>query len=344
MAKVHVISPNGTLYPLAYRLALEGCEVGYFTSPTYKEINVWRSQDEENSNPFISFSPPTEAADFYLLDVRGDGRFGNVLVRERKVLLGGCRLTQRCTNDEEYRTKLVEGLLPSQGEETNELLPIVGFGMFDGEKWLEPQGVAFYQSRLMEGERGPHLGISGIMLKQAGDRLTSAITSPPLADFLSHASYRGFVHLHMRIGPEALFFDDIDFSLTSPTLFLLRELVRGPLYETLFNLSTGLLKHLSWRDDVATGVKLSFTPTKEDVVGELLSPSDYKHLWPDIGVIPPFINLAWVTARGQDVVEARRRVCRTVNMLQPHRSVIWRRDVVRETEAQMEKVKQWGWM
>jgi len=346
MAKVHVISQHANLYPLAHRLALEGHEVAFFTHEAFQAASLWQTAEGGDHNPRVSFRPPTEAADFYLLDPRGDGRLAATLVRERKMLLGGCRLTARIYKDEEYKAKLMS-LLPSSGNGvSDEMIPCMALGFFDGERMFEPQGVAFYQSRLMEGERGPHLGTTGMVLMRLGGKLASAAFPSQLTELLAHASYRGPVHTSMRVGPEALHFEDFDLSLTPPTLLLWQELTKGALYETLFNLSAGFLKRLPMRHDpIAMGVRMSFTPPSSEVVeGNLLNPSDYKHLWPELGATPPFLHLAWVTARGSDMLEARRRVYRTIDMVQPQPSVQYRKDIGRILEGQVNSVKEWGWM
>ncbi|MGW8178090.1 MAG: hypothetical protein ACWGQW_04755 [bacterium] len=343
MAKVHVVSEYASLYPLAHRLAGEGHDVTFYTREFFQNATVWST--EESANPRISFSPPTEAADFYLLDPRGNGGLATTLVRERKVLLGGCRLTTRLHKDPEYKQEVMK-MLPSVENGEGETVPCVVFGFFSGERMFEPQGVAFYQSRLMEGERGPHLGVTGMALLWLSGRLASVAFPSPLTEFLAHASYRGPVHILMRVGPEALYYDDVDLSLSQPTLLLWSELMKGELYESLFNLSAGFLKRFQMRSDpLAMGVRLSFTPPSlESLEGDLLQPTDFKHLWPEMGATPPFLHIAWATARGTDLVEARRRVYRTIGMINPQPVIQYRRDMGRALEEQVKMAKDWGWM
>ena len=340
MAKVHVLSKHARLYSLAYRLSLEGHDVTFFTEEAMRPTFLW---GDEGNGPRLSFTPPEEAADLYLLDSRGLGGFGADLVRERKVVLGGSKLSMRFDADPIARQQLVTHLLPGvEGEAT---LPCYAFGMFNGESWLEPQGLVLYQKRLMEGERGPLLGAAGASLIPLSGRLQAEAFPPQLTAFLQQAQYRGPVHISLKLGPEALLFEDIDLNLSYPSLMLWLEIVKSGLYDTLLGTVTSIVKGVPWRKGVTSlGLHLSLTASNEVSEEGLFDSADLHHTWPDAGITSPIIHLAWVTARGVDLQEAKRRVYRTVNLLSPQPQVQYRRDLGNVFDKQLSQVKEWGWM
>ena len=341
MAKVHVLSRYARLYPLAYRLSLEGHNVTFFTEEAMRPTLLWGNN--EGNSPRLSFTPPEEAADLYLLDSRGLGGFGADLVRERKVVLGGSRLSMRFDADAPARRKLINHLLPSVEGDTP--LSCYLFGMFNGESWLEPQGLVLYQRRLMEGERGPLLGAAGVSLTPLTGRLQTEAFSPQLTEFLQQAQYKGPVHLSLRLGPEALIFEDIDLNLSFPSLLIWSEIVKSSMYDTLLGTVTSIVKSVPWRKGVTSlGLHLSLLPSDEVSEEGLFNSADLHHTWPDAGATSSIIHLAWVTARGVDVQEAKRRVYRTVNILAPQSQVQYRRDLGNVFDRQLSQVKEWGWM
>jgi len=344
MATIFVISTNAKLYPLAYRLHQEGHIVSYFTTQQGAETIPW----PEDSGPRLLTGGVQEAADLYLLDSGGSGGFGDGLAKERKLYLGGSRLAVRAATNSEFRNKLGASLFP---REDGDVLPptslrIALSGFFDGSNWLAPSALTLSTNRLMEGNRGLDIGCSGSMLCLTKTRLS---VGEGLASFLSKAGYRGHVLVNASVYKDRVVWEGIELDSEIPFLLMWMEVYRGTLFELLMGLSSGLLKELPLRrEEYVLGVRLTLPSTsQEEIPIPPLTLSDDKHLWPDGGPDGGPNGVAgcgWVTARGIDASEARRRVYRTIERTEAHPATQYRQDVGRELETKLLTLQRWGWV
>ena len=338
MATIFVISTNAKLYPLAYRLHTEGHKVSYFTAPDKIQTIPW----PPDCGPELCTNGVAEAADLYLLDAGGSGGFGDGLARERKLCLGGSRLAVKAATSVEFKNKLGASLFPRDAEDIppSEGVRIALSGFFEGENWLAPPSLVLYSNRLMEGNRGRDIGISGALLSQNKTRLA---VGDGLASFLQRAGYKGHLLVTGCVWEDKVYWEGLELNADIPFLLLWAELYKGSLYELLMGLSSGLLKDLNLRrDPFVLGLRITLPLTNEEIPIPALTLSDDKHLWPDGGVNGA-MGCGWVTARGVDISEARRRVYRTVERTNPHPIAQYRRDIGHALEEQFVRLQNWGW-
>lgn len=341
MATIFVISLDANLYPIAHRLHQEGHDVSYHTSKRGVATIPW----PETTGPRLLTNGSEEAADLYILDPRGSGGFGPSLESERKLSLGGGRLALKSANNLEFRNRLGASLFP---HEDGDLPPIEGIpfalsGFFNGTNWLAPFGLLLSQSRLMEGNRGLDIGTSGALLSLAPNRFQ---IGEGLGEFLAKAGYRGHLLVTGIVANSEVWWEGIELSSDVPLVMMWMELYKDSLYDLLLGLSSGSLKHLPLRKDgYVLGLKVSLPlSTEEEVPIPPLTQSDERHIWPDGGLEGGVVGCAWVTARGVDPTEARRRVYRTIERANPHPSVQFRRDIGNSLERDYEVLRGWGWV
>lgn len=340
MATIFVISQNVKLYPLAHRLQSEGHQVSYFTTPKGAQSIPW----PEDSGPRLLFGGVEEAADLYLLDSGGSGGFGDGLAKERKLYLGGSRLAVRAATNPEFRTKLGASLFPRLEAEDippSEGIRIALSGFFDGANWLAPLSLILSTNRLMDGNRGLDIGYSGSLLCQAKTRL---VVGEGLTSFLAKAGYRGHLLVNATVCGDRVVWEGIELDSEIPFLLMWMELYKGTLFELLMGLSSGLLRELPLRrEEFVLGLRLTLPITEEEIPLPPITLTDDKHLWPDGGV-DGVVGCGWVTARGVDISECRRRVYRTVERTSPHPALQYRRDIGPYLEAQYTTLQSWGWV
>jgi len=337
MATIFVISTNANLYSPAYRLSLEGHDVSYFTREENLSTLYWK---DVSGGPRLRCGAVEEAADFYLLDPRGSGGFGEALARDRKAFLGGSRLAVKMATDEGFEERVQasffgEPIPPLEGS-----LPIFLTGLFDGSKVVSPLGLTLVQRRMMEGERGMDIGVSGLFLSLLPHKFEMR---EDVLSFLTKADYKGFFGVRGRVFESQVWWEGLELTLYSPLLELWMEMTKLSLYELLFGLSTSTLKSFLLRPEAASlALNLSVIPFTESPTTPLIIPVDDKHLWPDTSITLSS-TLGWVTARGADLSEARRRVYRTVGKSSLHPSVQYRRDLGQAFESQLIQLQKWGW-
>lgn len=337
MATIFVISTNANLYSPAYRLSLEGHDVSYFTREENLSTLYWRDGDK---GPRLCCGAVEEVADFYLLDPRGSGGFGEALAADRKAFLGGSRLAVKMATSEEFEEKVQASFFGEPTPSVEGSLPIFLTGIFDGAKLLSPLGLTLVQRRMMEGERGMNVGVSGLLLSLLPHKFE---VREDLITFLSKAEYKGFFGVRGRVYESQVWWEGLELTLYSPLLELWMEMTKLPLYELLFGLSTSTLKSFPLRaESVSLALNLGVIPFNESLTTPLITPVDDRHFWPDTSSTLSS-TLGWVTARGTDTSEARRRVYRTVGKSSLHPCVQYRRDLGQTFESQLSQLQKWGW-
>jgi hypothetical protein len=166
-----------------------------------------------------------------------------------------------------------------------------------------------------------------------------------LGEFLAKAGYRGHVLIKGIVEGDRVWWRGIELSTDLPFIPMWMELYKDSLYDLLLGLSSGSLKGLTLRKDPhVLGLRVSLPTTEEEVPIPALTPSDEKHVWLDGGMGGGVIGCAWVTARGSDVGEARRRVYRTIERSNLHPLTQYRRDIGSVLETQLDQMRSWGWV
>lgn len=168
-------------------------------------------------------------------------------------------------------------------------------GLYDGKTWFT--ALAHRYTRLMDGERGPELGL-GCILTPEGCSLEH------LTPILEASGYRGYIGIELTMTSEGVFFEKFNTGIGGLELSAISEVLQQPLGEMLYNLAAGRLKL-----DRSLPFGLSIKLLDFSDLGVFNPPSQaLKHCW------RTFDNycLGYVSAGGTTPNEARRRAYRTV--------------------------------
>jgi hypothetical protein len=290
MLSILLLSYKGEGYEIIEHLIKEKHHVKYWVEEpdpqiVYKGEKVNRYQDHlETADLVVSLHP----------------RFGRICEELRaggKVVIGG-GVQDLVTSSPVFQTSLVKllGIIPAVNPKGPRILIC---GWFDGQRFVRHYVVQHYH-RFLDGERGPLVQGMGYVAKVEDFTMLEDV-----AMLLRQTGYRGF------FGVETVFDGSLDYQLletiTVPSgglIAAISECEVIPLGHLLFSVASG--RHLAHPSSLYYGMSVNvryFTPP----VLETQERAE-KHIWRD-GDPNSF---GYVSARGEDIREARRRIYRTI--------------------------------
>lgn len=269
--------------------------------------------------------------------------------------------TYCCESEEIYQWALTT--LPTDQElivqEIVEGVEVSTEGWFNGRDWIPPFNHTFEEKRLAAGSVGPMTGCMGNVvfpLKEA-DRLTKE-TVMRLEPALRKASYKGPIDINCIVNAERAYALEITPRFGYDAIEALMHGTKGSFGGFLFDVATGIAKDMPLHSfDYLIAVRVvvppypdprSDTSTRGSPVmglegkGGSVYPCD---VYKDDGykVAASDGVLCKVAANGRDVREARRRVYERVQEIEVL-SAQYRTDIGSRVDADLAKLKQWGWL
>lgn len=261
--------------------------------------------------------------------------------------------------------KAMPDLLPAIIQEAVDGIEISTEGWFNGKEWTKPFNHTIEKKRLMEGDKGPNTGCMGnVVWLSFGDKLTT-MALEPLVPLLARVGYVGPLDVNCIVTPDQAYFLEFTARFGYDALQALTELLRGGLFEYLWAVATrGNTERMFLKDQIAMAVRLSVPPWPnttfregmKDIEGLQVidAPEEaLKHVWfADVKLdeggkyVLAGVDgmVGCLTARGENLREARRRVYRSVQNLVIHRDVQWRYDIDKDVETDIQQLVDWGWI
>jgi hypothetical protein len=362
MASILCVSSNGSVVPLALRMASEGHVVRVMY--VKKELEALLDGYRNPSSIPWSLGVDSQAYDLILFDSVGNGSVADSMKMKKRATLGSSMFSDRLELDDEYAKRVSLSLLPnltSENVEDEAGISLLTEGWFNGTSF-SCMNHSLIQSRLMSGNVGPLASSGSLTWISHGDRLTQQ-TLDPLLPLLKKVEHVGPISIHHDVWKESLYFRRFFSSLHFDTTQALSELVRGSLFDFFWNVAVkGTLPPL--REDLSLSLRLSVAPYPLQGEEHFTERTGFKylkidsaarsHIWPSdvkwmddeqkevfAGVNG---NLGCITGRGSTVGECRRRVYRTAENCIQSKDVQFRNDLGRSMEDELTKLKEWGWL
>ena len=286
------------------------------------------------------------------------------MVEQYDLVLQTSEFGERLLTDDEYYLKVWKTILPLplfDQYECKDALKVSLEGWFTGQHWSSLVTLCIDDERLMDGDRGvltPSMGSTMIVLREG--KLFDTFLQP-FTELLQKVSYTGPFSVEVYLKEDKMWLDFFHPHYQYDHLPLICELLREPLFTFLYQSTLDQNYIPQTSQDIALSVRLSLSPwpLKADCSHlkgrvDLEVPKEARpHVWlRDVcrnsdeeertagcdGV------LAFITAHGSDVNEARRRVYRTIGNIVKTKDVQYRSDVGLVFSDSISELKRNGWL
>jgi phosphoribosylamine--glycine ligase len=256
--------------------------------------------------------------------------------------------------------QLGDKLVPCIVQERIDGIEISTEGWFNGG-WVRPFNHTMEKKRFMEGDKGPNTGCMGnVVWATNGDKLTATVLEP-LEPLLERVGYVGPLDVNCIVTQDAAYFLEFTARFGYDAIQAWNELLKLPLFDYLYKVATKQADEVPvFQDSYSIAIRLSVPPYPSEKGTEqwagvqvLDVPKEAsKHVWladvmrkDGVDVVAGVDGvLGCVTARGSSVRECRRRAYRTINNIVIHPDVQYRSDIGADTEENIAKLKEWGWL
>jgi hypothetical protein len=311
MASILVLSENGSNVMWAKKLSEDGHIVKMWI-----HHNTWKLL-LDSKNPSLLKAPTKLVEQFDLiLGDYGLGTMCDEIKREGKHVLFGSHFIDLMVIDPAYHTRLIEIVYnrePAQPDDND----VLTSAWFHGGTFKLKTRSRVYE-RMMEGDRGSRHGDMGCTI----EFIDEAPILDPLATFLTDLEYVGPIHVR-HLNDEVKMVVPGYYSNVQQALF---ELIKGDRFSSLYKLCEGDTPDTL--TEKAMSIKLSVPPYPYPMPSERyvwnVDNGARKHIWNCDGVNGV---LGYVTSRGTDLSECRRRAYRTIRLNVSDRDVQYRSDI-----------------
>lgn len=344
-----IVSRKGENWYLAKKIRDEGNRTVVFISePTYRHLGngVVDKQEPECIDDLLYPTP-----DCVIMDGIGMAKTAEDIEKKNITTIGSSYFGDQVTQDKAFALRTIKVL-----ELAN---PVQGTIGIDVELWFNKMGVVldlyrFSDTRFLERDRGPRCYMGAIIV--CGNLKSKILTFlEPLIKQLVSLKYKGSITCSVMIGKDSITLNDINAYQKHTHL---QELLVGKINDFLYALATG----------VPVSPKVKATTAMELVVGLLPFPLEYEcelYKYVSLNIINDFNRnhvwlvdmvledvhksgctsgkLLYITSRGNDIREARRRAYRTAtNICVP--DIIYRADVGMSAYKKLEQLVEWKWL
>ena len=364
--RILFISAKGDGLGVATHLSSEGHNVHFVMN---KESSVGKGVVEEQSvvvNDLTSFNPDitphvitrllaNHTPDMVMFDSPQYGRTADYVRTCGMRVLGASQWASTIDTNELYEQTIIESMgwnVKPNPKHTDAYVTC----WFNGQRYM-----SFYTSvvyhRFMSGGVGPDLGITGVISNFSSPtrRMNEEILDP-LSKVLKKVNHRGCFHIHLKVDDKGFSVDSITAALDSPLALVLFENSQVHTSDILVRLFDENSHEIRTLDPWAMAVLISVPPypyasdNRKIVLGGV-EPANLKHLWlKDVqtGVTGWTTtglhgSVGYVTARGTDTNECRRRVYRTIKNLRVP-DLQYRNDIGKDTFFLTDALRKSGWL
>lgn len=198
-------------------------------------------------------------------------------------------------------------------------------GFYNGRAWVEPLMLAVFNTRILQAGLGPDCGIVGVVLKSI-PRIPDFMTR--IGNNLKKAGIKDLV----TVGVNEFGVFGLGCGLVPELIYCISEGSMDDLSNILFGVSKGITDGTGFGDDFVVGVKLTAPPfpywIQKTVYPDVakvrgIDDENLRHIFPtglykengNYCAEPVHGNILFVTARGKNLRQAKRRVYRTLDNL-----------------------------
>ena len=323
--KIVFISKHGDILPLAQRVEQEGHDVSFF---------VCRDEETILDKHITDHGP-----DFIIIDSPGFGALSQRLKKKGFLVLGSSMLTDKLASDESYNNSIFRMYgLAITSMNGIPYIKIDVEGWFNGKEFTNV--IYTVDSVVLVGSTQDRLFMDGV---------------GTLATALSKANYSGPVWCSTFINKDNSYYTSLCASFSASTVLALREGLKGRVGDVLYGMAMGINRMYMFKSGWFTAVELVLNPSRmlnEDYYDEPISgisESIMKHVWlygitgKGTRYVGKGGRIAVVTARGDTIREARRRVYRTIHNLNIS-NILYLDKVGDKAVSQHSQIKSWGYI
>lgn len=326
---------NSEGLPLYRRFANEGCITKY-----------WSKEGKSYSGVrnVSNYTDSAESADFIIITTPGLGGIGEDLLQRCGTVYGGTRFGDFLLTNEGIRSFL--RMLNTTSLEDGVEVSFTGF--FD-KGWIKPFYSTLQYSRFMDRDKGciaPYMGTVGMCFTEglAVDKIFSQVEV-----LLQRGGFKGMVEVKVKIYEDEFMVTDIKPFFT-PSLYSYAELLTIPLNDFFF--PSTVRDVIAKTNKVAMSAMLTLPMYPYGGPGKFEKPlinlkKAEKHFWLTDPLGEASSILGWSTAWGGDLIEAHRRVYRTIKNIVNIPDVQYREDIGFKkiyAEDFFFILKEWGWI
>ena len=336
-----VVSLTGESLFLPQRLHAEGNGVILYVP---KENHCPKDVSFQTS---YNWRVPSTHADYVIFDSPGMGGVGSQLRKQGKPVFGGGKFTDLLAMDIDFSSK-VESFIKVKGYTGGNGQVILLEGWFDGDNFLTPFFLSFPKDRLMEGDRGPVTpGMGTTLTTLEGGKLV-ADTLLPLTSLLRSSKYIGVMGVTLIQKNDSVEFISLRPSFSYDSLQAMGECLKDSWGDTFTGVFAKTLKRIKvYPNRFSIAVRFSIPPYPMQEVypssGSLkVLDGAEKHLWPAASGVSGVLGC--VTAWGESIREANRRIQRTISNMTLSQDVQYRRDISEGIESSYNWLKVNNWL
>jgi hypothetical protein len=346
MASILVLDQCGEGIPIALRLAQEGNIVKRHSSEA-KNLLDGRPNLNEIGQPLKLL----EQFDL-ILGYPGAGEYCDEARKTSRLTLGGGGFSDKLL-EEEYHKKVLSLILGRQ--EFPKFIPKESItvrveGWFIRESFLPLYTISLPYLRFLEGDRGQLTdGMGSYIVNLNPCQLTERFLLP-FTPLIAKVGYQGPFSLLCMIQEDNVFVETLTAGFQEDTFSALTELSKVGVFSFFWALSQA--EGVNLAKEIALSIKLSLPPypfnfkllpTPQDKISLTFPPQALRHIWLRSDRDGSNV-LGWVTARGDDLHEAKRRVYRTIGNVVQNEEIQYRRDIGQGVDEKMGKLRTWGWI
>lgn len=320
------LSKRGDSLPLAQKIEAENNQVDFYIC--------------EDENLVVDRHITSFAPDIIIIDSCGFGALANRLSKAGFPVVGSSLFTDKLESDPLYSEKALKMCGLNTREESG--IPVSIDGWFNGKEFISI--IYGVDDIISSGSKEDDLFKDGLAR---------------LIPVLKKACYHGPVTLKVTLSKDAISFKDLRAQFSANTLLVLKEGLKGKVGDVLFTMAKGHNRYFILKPGWFTLVQVSINPNplfnenfyyNINTIG--LTDDIIKHVWL-YGFSKKFHDsytytgkggrIAVVTARGDTIREARRRVYRTLyNLRIP--DILFLQKVGQKASAWYANIKQWGYV
>ena len=341
MASILILSKNASSIPLGIKLVDEGHICKLYIQEVGERVLL-----NGLKNPSLVKDPSRllDQYDLILCLSEGLGEMCEEFKDKNKIVFGGI-FNDNLYLNEEYRQSVIDILYTPPIEQLGGR-DILTTGWFNGNAFTFYYHT-FEYDRLMEHDRGMIIqnpNYISFICKE--DRLVKE-TLLPLKELLIKVKYLGPITVKFHVCKDGKTF--LRFTpLLDLTLYPFLELCKSNIWNLLWKCSQGK-DGVFCREDIAISINLSVPPYPYTTefkyeVKEFFNPpgAAMQHIYSQ-PESKGFIG--YITARGENINEARRRVYRTINnSIDNNPNIQFRSDIGYDFEDKVNLLKEWGWL
>lgn len=334
MLSILIVSDSEEGYDIGAKLKNEGNIVKFYSTDRIK-----REWNQHSPQVVESFKPHISSADLILNLSAQIGGDVETLAEGRRVWGWG----------------VVDGLLKEKKKDLLRLLRLeevtegvqLTIGGFYSKGEIRFPYVVLHSDRFMEGNKGVRVNRMGCVAFYLPEDHNFKNTLQDVGRLFDGINFSSLLELDITLQYNRYMITDINVSNRNGCLQALTEGIRFPLGRLLYHLSlfdSSLLIEPTTSILMALGLSVPpwpFSLSKVDKTQVLdVTPSAFKHTW--LSYDESF--LGYITARGEDLIEARRRIFRTVRNIVRDDVVQYRRDIGYGLDKTEKLLKEWDYL